>query len=48
MVIIAYMLPEFLFIIPMYSIYQTLGLYDAHIGLALMYQYMSYHFLFGC
>ena len=36
--LIAYMLPEFLFIIPMYGIYQTLGFYDAHFGLALMYQ----------
>lgn len=36
--LIAYMLPEFLFIIPMFGIYQTLGFYDAHFGLALMYQ----------
>lgn len=36
--LIAYMLPEFLFIIPMYGIYQKLGFYDAHFGLALMYQ----------
>ena len=32
------MFPEFLFVLPMYSIYQTLGLYDTHFGLALMYQ----------
>ena len=36
--LLAYMLPEFLFVLPMYSIYQTLGLYDTHFGLALMYQ----------
>lgn len=34
----AYMLPEFLFIIPMYVLYQQTGLYDTTIGLALMYQ----------
>jgi len=36
--LLAYMLPEFLFVLPMYSIYQTIGLYDTHFGLALMYQ----------
>ena len=36
--LLAYMLPEFLFVLPMYSIYQTMGLYDTHFGLALMYQ----------
>ncbi len=36
--ILAYMLPEFLFVIPMFSLYQWTGLYDTHIGLALMYQ----------
>ncbi|MCP4384629.1 MAG: carbohydrate ABC transporter permease [Hyphomicrobiales bacterium] len=36
--ILAYMLPEFLFIIPMFSLYQWTGLYDTHIGLALIYQ----------
>ncbi|MBG56236.1 MAG: hypothetical protein CL935_03805 [Deltaproteobacteria bacterium] len=36
--LVAYMLPEFLFVLPMYSIYQTMGLYDTHFGLALMYQ----------
>ena len=36
--ILAYMLPEFLFVLPMFSLYQWTGLYDTHIGLALMYQ----------
>ena len=36
--LVAYMLPEFLFVLPMYSIYQSLGIYDTHFGLALMYQ----------
>ena len=36
--LLAYMLPEFLFIIPMYVLYQKIGLYDTHVGLALLYQ----------
>ena len=36
--LLAYMLPEFLFIIPMYVLYQVIGLYDTHFGLALLYQ----------
>ena len=36
--LLAYMLPEFLFIIPMYVLYQAVGLYDTHFGLALLYQ----------
>lgn len=36
--LLAYMLPEFLFIIPMYVLYQVIGLYDTHVGLALLYQ----------
>ena len=36
--LIAYMFPEFLFIIPMYVLYQRLGLYDTQLGLALVYQ----------
>ena len=36
--ILAYMLPEFLFVLPMFSLYQWTGLYDSHLGLALMYQ----------
>ena len=36
--ILAYMLPEFLFVLPMFSLYQWTGLYDTHMGLALIYQ----------
>ena len=36
--ILAYMLPEFLFVIPMYALYQWTGLYDTHVGMALIYQ----------
>lgn len=36
--LLAYSLPEFLFIIPMYVLYQQFRLYDTTIGLALMYQ----------
>lgn len=36
--LLAYMLPEFLFIIPMYGLYQAAGLYDTHFGMALVYQ----------
>lgn len=36
--LISYMFPEFLFIIPMYVLYQRIGLYDTQIGLALVYQ----------
>ncbi|MYD08770.1 MAG: carbohydrate ABC transporter permease [Chloroflexi bacterium] len=42
--LLAYMLPEFLFIIPMYVLYQRIGLYDTHIGLALVYQVHSLPF----
>ncbi len=36
--LLAYMLPEFLFIIPMFVLYQVIGLYDTYFGLALVYQ----------
>lgn len=36
--LLAYMLPEFLFVIPMYVLYQKIGLYDTRFGLALIYQ----------
>jgi ABC-type glycerol-3-phosphate transport system permease component len=36
--LIAYLLPEFLFAIPMYALYQQVGLYDTRFGLALVYQ----------
>jgi len=42
--LLAYMLPEFLFIIPMYVLYQRIGLYDSHIGLALVCQVHSLPF----
>ncbi len=42
--LLAYMLPEFLFIIPLYVLYQSLGLYDTHFGLALVYQVHSLPF----
>ena len=42
--LLAYMLPEFLFIIPMYVLYQRIGWYDSHIGLALVYQVHSLPF----
>ena len=34
--LLAYMLPEFLFIIPMYVLFQRVDLYDSHLGLALV------------
>ncbi len=36
--LLSYMLPEFLFIIPMYVLYQKIGLYDTQVGLAIVYQ----------
>lgn len=42
--LLAYMLPEFLFVIPMYVLYQRIGLYDTHVGLALVYQVHSLPF----
>jgi len=36
--LISYMFPEFLFIIPMYILYQQIGLYDTQIGMAIVYQ----------
>ena len=36
--LLAYMLPEFLFVLPMFAIYQTIGFYDTYIGMALIYQ----------
>lgn len=36
--LLAYLLPEFLFAIPMYVLYQNLGIYDTVFGLALVYQ----------
>ena len=42
--LLAYMLPEFLFVIPMFALYQRIGWYDSHIGLALVYQVHSLPF----
>jgi ABC-type glycerol-3-phosphate transport system permease component len=36
--LLAYMLPEFLFIIPMYVIWQRMDLYDTYLGLVIAYQ----------
>jgi ABC-type glycerol-3-phosphate transport system permease component len=36
--LLSYMLPEFLFVIPMYGLFQAIGLYDSVFGLALVYQ----------
>ena len=36
--LLAYMLPEFLFVLPMFTIYQTLGIYDTYVGMAIIYQ----------
>ena len=36
--LLAYMLPEFLFVLPMFTIYQTMGIYDTYIGMAIIYQ----------
>lgn len=36
--LLSYMLPEFLFIIPIYGLFQSIGLYDNVFGLALVYQ----------
>ena len=36
--LLAYMLPEFLFVLPMLAIYQSIGIYDTYIGMALIYQ----------
>lgn len=42
--LLAYTTPEFLFVIPMYVLYQSVGLYDTQIGLALIYQVFSVPF----
>ena len=36
--LLAYMLPEFLFVLPMFTIYQTIGIYDTYVGMAIIYQ----------
>jgi ABC-type glycerol-3-phosphate transport system permease component len=42
--LIAYTTPEFLFVIPMYVLYQQLGLYDTVIGLMVIYQVFAIPF----
>lgn len=42
--LLAYMFPEFVFIIPLYVTYQRLGLYDTQLGLALAYQVFALPF----
>ncbi len=42
--LLAYAIPEFLFVIPMYVLYQRIGLYDTQIGLALIYQVFAVPF----
>jgi multiple sugar transport system permease protein len=42
--LLAYTTPEFLFVIPMYVLYQQVGLFDTQIGLALIYQVFAIPF----
>lgn len=42
--LLAYAIPEFLFVIPMYVLYHQLGLYDTQVGLALVYQVFAVPF----
>ncbi len=42
--LLAYTTPEFLFVIPMYVAYQSIGLYDTVIGLAIIYQVFAIPF----
>jgi len=42
--LLAYALPEFLFVIPMFVLYQELGIFDTHFGLALIYQVFAVPF----
>ena len=42
--LLAYTTPEFLFVIPMYVLYQQTGLYDTQIGLAIIYQVFAVPF----
>ncbi len=44
LLLLSYMFPEFLFSIPMYVLYQKLGLYDTEIALALTYQCITLPF----
>jgi multiple sugar transport system permease protein len=42
--LLAYTTPEFLFVIPMYVLYQQFGLFDTQIGLAVIYQVFAVPF----
>jgi ABC-type glycerol-3-phosphate transport system permease component len=42
--LLAYTTPEFLFVIPMYVLYQQLGVFDTQVGLAVIYQVFSVPF----
>jgi len=42
--LLAYTTPEFLFVIPMYVLYQSFGLYDTQLGLAFIYQVFAVPF----
>ena len=42
--LLSYASPEFLFVIPMYVLYQQFGLYDTQIGLAIIYQVFALPF----
>lgn len=42
--LLAYTTPEFLFVIPMYVLYQSIGLYDSTIGLVVIYQVFAIPF----
>jgi ABC-type glycerol-3-phosphate transport system permease component len=42
--LLAYALPEFLFVIPMYVLYQQIGLFDTQLGLAFIYQVFAVPF----
>ncbi len=42
--LLAYTSPEFLFVIPMYVLYQQVGLFDTQVGLAIIYQVFAVPF----
>lgn len=42
--LLAYTTPEFLFVIPMYVLYQQFGLFDTQVGLAVIYQVFAVPF----
>lgn len=44
LLLLFYLLPEFLFIIPLYSVFQTLGIFDTRLGLIIAYQVFSLPF----